>query len=258
MQLDQKRARQIMGVALALGLFGGGVALGHSSTGDAPSRSATPAPPAPAPATDGTSTPASTAGLGPARVVAGVPVGYRHDRGGALSAAANFSSVIGSPRVLTPEGRAGIVSAVAAPDSAAAIRQQLDHSAEGVTFDQLRTDQGGKVPFGLASIPIALKLDGGAEPGDTATVQVYAVTYVASSTATAAGGYGQATVRLSWTGGDWKLTGYTAISATGPVPTNFYSPSTGWLPVDGSSLYDVSAGFRRTLTEGTVPGYVVP
>ncbi|MFD8705890.1 hypothetical protein ACFV1W_25345 [Kitasatospora sp. NPDC059648] len=257
MQLDQKRARQVLGVALALGLFGGGVALGHS-TSDTPSRSATQAPPAPAPAMDGASAPAATAGLGPARVVSGVPVGYRHDRGGALSAAANYASAIGSPRVLTPEGRAGIVSAIAAPDAAAAISQQLDKSASGATFDQLRTDQAGKIPFGLASIPIALKLDGPGEPGDTATVQVYAVTYVASSTATAAGGYGQATVRLSWTGGDWRLTGYTAISTTGPVPTNFYSPSTGWLPVDGSSLYDVSAGFRRTLTEGTVPAYVIP
>ncbi|MFI9366104.1 hypothetical protein ACIG5E_34395 [Kitasatospora sp. NPDC053057] len=254
MELDQKRARLIMGTVLAVALFGGGVALGHSTT-SSESAKTSPAPAPPASTPNGATT---ASGIGPARVVAGVPVGYPHSKSGALSAAANYAAAIGSPRVLTPEGRTGIVSAIAAPASAAALQQQLDRSASGATYDQLRTDQNGKVPFGLASVPISLQLDGPGEPGDTATVQVYAITYVASSTATAAGGYGRATVKLAWTGGDWKLTDFSAVSTTGPISTNYYAPSTGWLPVDGSSLYDVSSGFRRTLTEGTVPGYVVP
>ncbi|MFF2751078.1 hypothetical protein ACFVVA_36780 [Kitasatospora sp. NPDC058048] len=258
MELDQKRARLIMGTVLAVALFGGGIALGHSTTSSESAKtSPVPAPPASTPNGTGTgATPAS--GIGPARVVSGVPVGYPHSKSGALSAAANYSAALGSPRVLTPEGRAGIVSAIAAPASAAALQQQLERSTSSATYDQLRADQGTKTPIGLASVPISLQLDGTGEPGDTATVQVYAITYVASSTATAAGGYGRATVKLAWSGGDWKLTDFAAVSTTGPISTNYYAPSTGWLPVDNSSLYDVSSNFRRALTEGTVPGYVVP
>ncbi|MER6365857.1 hypothetical protein [Kitasatospora sp. NPDC001527] len=252
MQIDQKRARTAVGVVLAFGLFGGGVLLGHAS--NSTSTTATPAPP---PATSSGST--SGGGIGPARVVSGVPVGYQHTRSGALSAAANYSSAMGSRAILTPEGRAGIVSAIASPDAADQIRKQLDR-ADSTSLDQLRSDQSSKVPYGFASVPIAVKLEGGELPegATSATVNVYAINFMASSTATAAGGYGQATVRLSWTNGDWKLAAFTTTSMPGPVPVGYYAPSTGWQPADGSSLYDLSSQFRRTMTDGTVPTYVIP
>ncbi|MFE7194501.1 hypothetical protein [Kitasatospora sp. NPDC057541] len=253
MQIDQKRARTAVGVVLALGLFGGGVLLGHAS--NSTSTTTSPAPP-PAASPSGGS---AGGGIGPARVVSGVPVGYQHTRSGALSAAANYSSAMGSRAILTPEGRAGIVSAIAAPDAADQIRKQLDR-ADSTSLDQLRTDVSSKVAFGFGSVPIALKLDGGELPENAtgATVNVYAVNFIASSTATAAGGYGQATVRLAWVNEDWKLVSFTTTSVPGPVPVGYYAPSTGWQPADGSSLYDISSAFRRTMTDGTVPSYVIP
>lgn len=252
------RNRQIAGVGVALLLFGGGVLLGHSTTSGsatAATRTTTTTNPTGTP----TPAPASGAGLGASRVVSGIPVGYPDTRSGALSAAANYTAATGSPATLTASGRSAVLAAIAAPASATAVGSQLA-SASSSMLDQMRTDQASGTPFVFQTVPLALKVAGAYSPANV-TVDVFAVGYLASSTTTAAEGYEQGTLQLAWTAGDWKLVSYnTTGSTTGPEPTGYNAPDSGWTPANGESLYQTSSDFRTAMggSGEVVPSYVVP
>jgi len=247
------RNRQVVGALLVLLLFGGGLLAGHlTASGSSTAATTTPT------VHTTTSAPAPATGLGASRVVSGIPVGYPDTQSGALSAAANYTAATGGPATLSASGRAAVVAAIVAPGSTSAVSSQLA-SASSSALDQMRADQSAHTPFVFQVVPLALKVSGAFTAGQV-TVDVYTVGYLASSTTTAAAGYGQGTVTLAWTGGDWKLTAYTTASATGPAPVGFDAPANGWEPANGESIYDASSEFRAAMGgSGTVvPSYVVP
>lgn len=250
------QARKALGVGLALVLFGGGVAVGlaaKDTTGQGSTASQ------PAPAVPGPSGAGQTAGAAPAmgasRIVSGIPVGYPHTRSGALSAAATYMAALSSPAILTPDGRAAVAQTVASSGAAAAIRGRLD-KAKSSALDGLRTDQASKNAFVLRTVPLSVKAAAYSET--SATVELYLLTLMGSSTSTANSAYATGTMSLVWDAGDWKVASYDTGPTVGPIPSGFYAPSTGWQPADGSSLYDVSAEVRERMNQGEVPGYVVP
>src|SRR4051794_3276406 len=56
------------------------------------------------------------AGPGPARSLAGVPLGFSHDRAGAVAALLNYGAVLSDPRVLLDQRRrAQLLSLIATP-----------------------------------------------------------------------------------------------------------------------------------------------
>src|SRR5256885_370090 len=60
------------------------------------------------------------AGPGPARSLAGVPLGFAHDRSGAVAALLNYGAVLSDPRVLLDQRRrAQVLSVIATPRYAA-------------------------------------------------------------------------------------------------------------------------------------------
>src|SRR4051794_30817798 len=60
------------------------------------------------------------AGPGPTRSLAGIPLGFAHDRAGAVAALLNYAAVLADPRVLLDQRRrAQVLSLIATPRYAA-------------------------------------------------------------------------------------------------------------------------------------------
>jgi hypothetical protein len=234
-------------LALALVLFGGGLAIGHW-TGSAP-RSRAPAATAPQATTASTAqAPADTAPATPVpasrpltvngervwsgRTVDGVPVGWDHSEAGAVGAATNYTAALASSELMFDAARRGAaVETVAAPQYLDQLRGDLEEQAKLIAasfFGMKDADkalaqvQASKVVF--QTIPVRYRLD--SYDGATAQVTIWQ---------TGVGGYqdsslppqeawGMTTVKLQWIDKDWKETGATVTD--GPVPVADSNPPT--------------------------------
>ncbi|GAA2627645.1 hypothetical protein GCM10010411_76020 [Actinomadura fulvescens] len=249
-QLDTTTTRRALGAAVALALLALGVVIGRASS----TPSATPSAPAPsappAPAADG-----PLAAAGPARVTAGVPVGFPHTEAGAKAAAANYAAAIGSPLSLTGKSLDGLVAAIAVPEHRQAVRAHLGKAADSAILGTIADEAEQGQPYALRTVPLALKTAGRYSP-DQVTVLVYSATYLAARYGLAAAGYGLGHYQLRWRDGDWKLLSQREQPQVGPIPTGYFAPSTGWQPSTGQSL-DAVAGSVLTGLTGTVPIYAV-
>jgi hypothetical protein len=221
-------------VLLAVVLFLGGLLVGRATTrtttAGGPSAAA-PATTAVTPAAGEVATPgtaatpqaqagaAATSRVGPRRVVAGVPVGYEHSQQGAVAAAANYAKVLSSELILDKASRHKAIDTLAAPEARARQQRALDRDvalvAKGLgTGGASRAD--GTVL--LRAVPVGWRLEEYA--GDRATVALW-VTSVGGSLNGPGGrpvqeGWGTTTVKLRWTGGDWKL--LQSTNTDGPTP----------------------------------------
>ncbi|MFE7665515.1 hypothetical protein [Streptomyces celluloflavus] len=254
--------RKGLAVVAALALFGGGVGLGLTASGDGDALAGGQSTGAPAdnsgPGKGGTAGSSSAPAMGAARLSGGIPVGYPHTQAGAQSAAANYTAALNSPQLLTSAGREATVRAISAASSAGSLRSQLDGVDKTPSLDGLRSDKAAQNAFVMRTIPLSVTVSPGGYTAEKADVDVYAISFTVSSVSTAASTYGKSTVSLVWSDDDWKLAKYTVTPTIGPASNGYYAPSNGWQPQNGKSLYDVSAEFRKALGEGTVPGYVVP
>jgi hypothetical protein len=174
---------------------------------------------------------------GPARVEAGVPVGYPRSVDGARAAAIRYVAVLGGELMLDPLRRDLALAAVSrdrrpAPDVAA--RWSTRPNVERATG--ARDAQQAGLPMIAAVAPVLSKVT--AYDGDTATVAVWVTAVLGTERF---GSLDQAwvteTVTLLWDG-DWKLAGYD--SEAGPVPA-LHQPAT---PLTEALL--ISDGMRGT------------
>jgi hypothetical protein len=207
---------------LVLLAFAAGLAVGRAlftaRTAAPPATAASrPAATAPVAATAATAAPASgaaTSEVGPRRVVDGVPVGYAHSQAGAVAAATNYATVLSSPLILDADRRHRAIQRLAAPRAAAGLQRAFDQTvpliAKGLGA---RVGAGGEVV--LRAIPVGWRLD--RYDAAAAQVAIWATGVGGSLAGTPVQeGWGVTTVRLQWSGGDWKLV--STSTSDGPVP----------------------------------------
>ncbi|BAU84869.1 integral membrane protein [Streptomyces laurentii] len=152
-----------------------------------------------------------------------IAAGFAHDEQGAQSAAANYAVALGSADMFVASSRSAIVRAVYATDAVAAQEGALDKVYGDKGFlSRIGLNEDGSAPSGLTFVsrvlPAGAKIDKYAS--DRATVSVWY-----SSLFGMAGEGSQSpvteswytnTFELRWTGGDWKVTGFS--QKDGPVP----------------------------------------
>jgi hypothetical protein len=216
---------------LALVLFSGGLVIGRGSarSGDAASPAATPEATAPAqsqPAT--TEAPASghaQAGVGPARVTAGVAVGWAHTSEGALAAATEYTRVLGGELVFDQARRHQALAALAAPRALTALQRASDQAA-ALTLKGLRLPAGtaGAEQAVVLTVPVGGKVE--RYDRDSARVAVW-TTGLAGSTngIPVAEAWGVTVVDLEWAKGDWKQVAVTSRPAPTPLAASDDAPS---------------------------------
>ena len=162
------------------------------------------------------------------RVVGGVPVGYTHDQAGAEAAAANYVVAMGSAPMAQTSTRHAIVSALADPQIAPSLLDQLDQ-AYAATLDRFGLDGQGRAPKGQTfvsrTLPVGVRAD--AVSQDTARIEVWSAGLIGlagkSSAQPVASTWTTTTVSLRWADGDWKWV--TATQSDGPTPVNGPQPA---------------------------------
>ncbi|MFE9940192.1 hypothetical protein [Streptomyces hirsutus] len=154
---------------------------------------------------------------------AGIPSGFAHDRQGAESAAANYSVALGSAELFDAGLRRDIVTAVYAPDVAAARQADLDRAYSNEEFlTNIGLDKAGKAPAGQTFvsrvIPVGTKVTKSTE--NNATVEVWYTSLFGlsgeGSTNPVTESWYTTTYQLSWVEDDWKITDFQ--QKDGPVP----------------------------------------
>jgi hypothetical protein len=170
-------------------------------------------------------------GPGATRIVAGVPVGYRHSEAGAVQAALAYQAAIG--RLAHPdEPAAAVIDAIAAPSDRQAITDSLKPGLELVQ-KSIATD--GFIRSGSVGYQLKLYRD------ETADVLIWGVSVLKPTGSTAPqSGWTTTTLRLKWSEGDWKLAG-PPEGSDGPTPALQGSPTDpGSLTAFASSLKEAS------------------
>ncbi|MFJ4739520.1 hypothetical protein [Streptomyces sp. NPDC088775] len=152
-----------------------------------------------------------------------VPSGFAHDEQGAQSAAANYAVALGSADMFDKNRRRAVVTAVYAPEVAAARQADLDRVYSGRDFlTRIGLNADGTAPTGLTFIsrsnPAGTKIV--KFNGDSANVAVW---YSALFGLAGEGSKNPVseswftnTFELAWIDGDWKITDFT--QKDGPTP----------------------------------------
>lgn len=182
----------------------------QSSGEDAVARAAAatlPVTPSPAPA------PAGPGGvalppLGATTVVAGVPMGYRHDAEGAKAAAASFAQAYGT---LVASDEAGAVTAKRAMASAASADQLVADMRTKLAALR-RVWPVGAISYRVAPLAVRIRMDG----ADAATADVWYVGVVAGRGLPTYEEWVTETYRLVWERNDWRIA--SDVEAAGPRP----------------------------------------
>ncbi|MGP4002636.1 hypothetical protein [Streptomyces sp. 8N706] len=153
----------------------------------------------------------------------GIASGFPKTEQGAQSAAANYAVALGGDGMFRADTRRQIVSAVYAPDVAAARQDDLDDVYSGKDFLKgIGLNANGNAPDGMTFVsrtnPVGTKLE--QLKGDSARVSVWYSTLFGlageGSKNPVAESWYTNTFQMKWVGDDWKITDFQ--QKDGPTP----------------------------------------
>ncbi|MGQ4381831.1 hypothetical protein [Streptomyces sp. SAS_270] len=163
--------------------------------------------------------------------VAGIPSGFAHSEQGAQSAAANYAVVLGSEGMFNAAKRHEIVQNLADPGALNRLQSGFDADYTADFFKKLGLKDDGSAPAGSTfvnrTLPAGTKIT--SSGADAATVEVWCNSLFGltgeASTTPVSNGWFTVTMKLNWTGGDWKI--LETSQKTGPTPVNADDPVSG-------------------------------
>lgn len=167
----------------------------------------------------------------------GVPVGYAHTQGGAISAAVNFEMARSTSSYFTDTAvRDQILSVIMAPQSLAS-EIAADGQATASVLSNLGLSQGQTSSLMVRSAPMGTKVDSYAS--GLATVEVWMAGVVGvtdhSSSLTPTASWDTYTYTLTWVDGDWKAVSISAANGPTPLSNNQTpTPVQQWANIAGS------------------------
>jgi hypothetical protein len=170
-----------------------------------------------APAAASAGVPAPAGAQGPTTVVAGVGMGFRHDRGGAAAAAASFARSYGTLVALDDAGAVAAKRAMAASASA----DRLVAAMQARLANLRRVWPVGSLSYRVAPLAVRVRMDG----ADAAAADVWYVGVVAGAGLPTYEEWVTESYRLVWERDDWRID--TEADTPGPRPDpGRQSPST--------------------------------
>ncbi|KQX59600.1 MULTISPECIES: hypothetical protein [unclassified Streptomyces] len=175
--------------------------------------------------TAGKAAPTAATGVRPVTGKNGrIPTGYTHDDQGAQSAATNYAVALGSAGMFQDGPREDIVRATHDPAVTDDLVKRLDASYTADFLTGIGLDASGTAPSGLTfvsrTIPVGAKVR---DYTDTsATVDVWCTGLVGlagvGSTKPVTSTWFTLTQKLTWVGGDWRIS--SSSQTEGPTPVN--------------------------------------
>ncbi|MFI8194595.1 hypothetical protein ACIF8T_38805 [Streptomyces sp. NPDC085946] len=162
---------------------------------------------------------------------AGIPSGFPRDREGAESAAANYAVALGSDGMFNQARRQEIVQAIADPGSVDRLRSGFDADYSADFLKKIGLTEDGSAPTGSTfvnrTLPAGTKVTSFND--NTATVDVWCNGLFGlagdGSTNPVTSSWFTVTMKLNWSGGDWKV--LETSQKTGPTPVTGDNPVSG-------------------------------
>ncbi|MFH8438970.1 hypothetical protein ACH4A3_27590 [Streptomyces sp. NPDC018007] len=150
--------------------------------------------------------------------------GFARDEQGAQSAAANYAVALGSVEMFTADTRHDIIKATHDPAVVPKLQSDLDAAYSPSFYANVGLEKDGTPPAGLTfvsrTVPVGTKV---VEMNDgAATVEVWCTGLVGlageGATKPVTGTWFTLTQKLTWAGGDWKIS--SSSQSEGPTPVN--------------------------------------
>ncbi|AJC56775.1 hypothetical protein [Streptomyces sp. 769] len=168
----------------------------------------------------------------------GIASGFPQTEQGAQSAAANYVVALGSSTMFNRDQRHQIVSTVMAPSAVAALQSKLDSAYSPAFFKNAGLKPDGTAPAGMTfvnrTIPVGTKAT--AFSPTEATVEVWSTGLLGlageGSTKPVTTDWLTFTMKLTWTGTDWKTLSY--AQKNGPAPVSGDVPASGAKEIAGA------------------------
>jgi hypothetical protein len=153
-----------------------------------------------------------------------IPSGYAKDEQGAQSAATNYAVALVSADILKPDRRREIVHQLFVPEKVTELEAKLDQAYGKDFLDRIGLDANGNAAQGMTYVsrtaPVGTKVT--EYTATSATVEVWCTgvfgTAGVSSTNPVTNDWFTMTLKLQWTGGDWKVESFS--QKDGPAPVN--------------------------------------
>ncbi|MDT0406683.1 MULTISPECIES: hypothetical protein [Streptomyces] len=162
---------------------------------------------------------------------AGIPSGFAHDKQGAESAAANYAVVLGSDGMFNSTRRHEIVQTLADPGSVGKLQSGFDADYSADFLKAVGLDKDGAAPSGSTfvsrTLPAGTKVTAFSDSGATVEVWCNGLFGLAGdkSTTPVTNSWFTVTMKLNWSGDDWKV--LETSQKTGPTPVAGDNPVTG-------------------------------
>lgn len=155
---------------------------------------------------------------------AGIPSGFAHTTEGAQSAAANYAVALGSADMFDKARRDQILATVIAPAEVSGFEATLDEAYTPQFNKNVGLNEDGSAPQGYTFVsrttPIGTKTTQSSDT--TATVEVWCGGLLGlageNSTNPVTSSWFTITMKLEWTGGDWKIVSHSQKDGPAPVP----------------------------------------
>lgn len=168
----------------------------------------------------------------------GIASGFAKTEQGAQSAAANYAVALGSSDMFNKDQRHKIVNTVMAPSAAATLQNKLDDAYSPDFFKTVGLKADGSTPPGMTfvsrTIPVGTKIKDFTK--DQATVEVWCTGLLGlagqGSVKPVTTSWFTLTMKLAWTGNDWKT--LTRSQADGPAPVSGDVPASGAKDIAGA------------------------
>ncbi|MFJ6832853.1 hypothetical protein [Streptomyces sp. NPDC091209] len=169
--------------------------------------------------------PTAASGANPVTTkAAGIPTGFAHSPQGAQSAAANYAVALGSADMFNKARRDQILATVITPSKVTAFEATLDEAYTAQFNKNVGLNEDGTAPQGYTFVsrtsPIGTKTT--ASSNNTATVEVWCGGLLGlageNSTNPVTSSWFTITMKLEWTGGDWKIVSHSQKDGPAPVP----------------------------------------
>jgi hypothetical protein len=160
-----------------------------------------------------------------------VQSGFAHDQQGAQSAAANYAAALGSDGMFNMSRRHEIVQTVADPSAVSRLQSGFDADYSADFLKKIGLNNDGSAPAGTTfvnrTLPAGTKVT--FFSAETATVDVWCTGLFGlageESTNPVTSTWFTVTMKLNWSGGDWKV--LESSQKTGPTPVTGDNPVSG-------------------------------
>ncbi|MEU6681270.1 hypothetical protein [Streptomyces sp. NPDC046925] len=161
----------------------------------------------------------------------GIASGFARSEQGAQSAAANYASALGSDGMFNQARRHQIVQAIADPSSVNKLQSGFDSDYSQAFLKKIGLSNDGGAPAGSTfvnrTLPAGTKVKNYSDSSTTVEVWCNGLFGLTGekSTNPVTGSWFTVTMKLKWSGGDWKV--LDSSQKSGPTPVNGDNPISG-------------------------------